>query len=475
MFKASTLINEPEALHAAFTRMHTASRRRFLADAKIRRRRLDALTAMLREHLGEWEAAVSADFGHRSPHETRLLEIFPTLDAIRHSRRHLARWMRPQHRSIALMFQPASTQVRYQPLGLVGVVTPWNYPIYLAFGPLISAFTAGNRAMLKMSELTPQTAHLMATLSARYFEADELAVVGGEADLAQAFTHLPFDHLLFTGSTPVGKQVMRAAADNLTPVTLELGGKSPTVITPDYPLRHAAERIMAGKCLNAGQTCIAPDYLLLPKGSEAEFIAAARVEVARCYPNLADTPDYTSIINARHFERLTAYIDDARSRGAEIVELAPGTSPDARTRRFPPVAVLNATRDMRVMQEEIFGPILPVLSYEKVTEALDFIRAGDRPLAFYLFDRDAKRVARTLDATIAGGVTVNDTILHIGQHNLPFGGVGASGMGHYHGHDGFLTFSKQTGVFKQARRNGVGLFKPPYHLRFEQLLRFLMR
>lgn len=473
MSDLTSLINDTPALQAAFTRIRAASRNEMMPSPASRQLRLDALAALLQDHGERLADAIAADFGHRSNHETRLLEFFPSLEGIRHARRHLRQWMAPRRRPVSMWFQPGRAEIRPQPLGCVGIVTPWNYPIYLAFGPLTAAFAAGNRALLKMSEFTPSTAAVLAELVAGYFSPDELVVVGGDQALATAFAALPFDHLLFTGSTAVGRQVMQAAAANLTPVTLELGGKSPALITPGYPVDAAAARILAGKCLNAGQTCIAPDYVLLPATALPAFIQAARHCVAARYPNLAANPDYTAIVNPRHWQRLHGLLDEARASGTEIIPL--GDSGNADTRRLPPTLIINPDAMLRVMQEEIFGPLLPILTYEHLDDALAFINARDRPLALYLFDRDRRRIASVLDETIAGGVTVNDTILHIAQDELPFGGVGPSGMGHYHGQGGFDTFSKLKPVFHQSRLNAMGLFDPPYGALFERLLKILLR
>ena len=471
----SSLIADFAGLQAAFAASHAASRLDMAPSLALRRQRLDALEALLRDNVNALCAAVSADFGHRSSHETQLLEVFPSLEGIRHTRRHLGTWIKPQRRSVSLWFQPARAELRPQALGCVGIISPWNYPIYLAIGPLTAALAAGNRALVKMSEFTPSTAALFAELALRYFPANEVAVVGGDHELAQAFSHLPFDHLLFTGSTAVGRLVMKAAAENLTPVTLELGGKSPAIIAPDYPVAKAAERILAGKCLNAGQTCIAPDYLLLPEGETENFIAAARKLVAASYPDLQRNPDYSAVINSRHAARLQGYLDDAASQGARVVPLAEVQPRATGPQRLAPTLILQTTENMKVMQEEIFGPLLPVVTYRNIQEALDYINAHDRPLALYLFDRDKARINQVLDQTIAGGVTVNDTILHIAQDDLPFGGVGPCGMGQYHGHEGFRTFSKLKPVFYQSRLNGIGLFNPPYGKLFERLLKLLLR
>ena len=468
-------ISDRPGLEAAFRRIRDASRADPASPLAQRRSRLNRLEAMLQENREAICDAVNADFGQRSRHETALLELFPSLEGIRHARRHMARWSRPERRPVSHWFKPGRAEVRPQPLGCIGIITPWNYPVYLTFGPLTAAFAAGNRALVKMSEFTPATARLLAELAARYFGPDELAIVEGDVTIAEAFARLPFDHLLFTGSTAVGRHVMRAAAENLTPVTLELGGKSPAIIGPDYPIDKAAARILAGKCLNAGQTCIAPDYVLVPAGKEEEFVAAARRVVSRGYPALERNPDYTAVVNSRHFTRLTGYLDEARAGGATVIPLGGDVEEAARTRRLPPTLVLNPREDMRVMQEEIFGPVMPVLTYGKLDEAIDFVNRRDRPLALYLFDRHPQHVRRVLEHTVSGGVTINDTILHIAQDDLPFGGVGPSGMGHYHGREGFMTFSKLKPVFHQARINGIGLFNPPYGRLFERMLKVLLR
>jgi acyl-CoA reductase-like NAD-dependent aldehyde dehydrogenase len=469
IFDAASLAQRFDAQRAAFARAP-------YPDAAVRDRRLAALERLLRDHAAAIADAVSRDFGHRPAHETRLLELFPSLEAVRHARRHLRKWMKPQRRGTSLWFLPGRSQVIAQPLGVVGIIVPWNYPVYLAIGPLVAALAAGNRALVKMSELAPATGALLAELVRATFDPDEVAIVTGDAKLARAFSALPFDHLLFTGSTGVGRAVMRAAAENLTPVTLELGGKSPAIVGPDYPVEAAAERILVGKLMNAGQTCIAPDYALVPMARLREFVDAARRVVAACYPDPLHSPDYSSIIDARHFARLADYVDEARTQGAEVLVLGPaGAAPDARTRRIPPTLLVGAPDTCRAMREEIFGPILPVVPYASFEDALAYVNLRPRPLALYYFDRDASRIRRVLAETVAGGVTINDTILHIAQDDLPFGGVGPSGMGRYHGYEGFLAFSNQKGVFRQARVNAMALFKPPYGKTFERLIAFLLR
>ena len=469
----------PDPLASRFTRLQLAARGDSNPDRAVRERRLLTLDRLLLDNEPAIADAVRRDFGHRSAAETRLLELFPSHAAIGHARRHLRRWMRPRARSVSLWFQPGRAEVRYQPLGAVGIIVPWNYPIFLAAAPLAAALAAGNRALVKMSENTPATASLFAELVARYFADDELSVVEGDVSVAQEFARLPFDHLLFTGSTPVGRQVMRAAADSLTPVTLELGGKSPAIIGPRLAasghFARAVERIIIGKCMNAGQTCIAPDYVLLPAGQEQAFIERARQVVAACYPAIESNTDYSTIVDQRQFARLCAYVEEARAGNAKIIDLAPGAVADSATRRLPPLALLDLSDSLRVMQEEIFGPLLPVLPYRDLDEAIRFVNSRPRPLALYYFDRENANIERVLNETVAGGVTVNDTILHIAQDDLPFGGVGPSGMGCYHGFAGFETFSVKKAVFRQSRLSAIGLFKPPYGAVFERLTRILLR
>lgn len=457
-----------------FDRLKEAAGRDSCPPWHQRKRRLEALHTLLHDHGDRLAETISADFGHRSAQETQLLELFPSLEAVRHALRHGAAWMRDERRATSLWFLPGTSKIVYQPLGVVGIIAPWNYPLYLAAGPLIAALAAGNRAMVKLSEFTPRTAELFDELVRKAFADDEVVVVTGDAALAAEFSRLPFDHLLFTGSTAVGRHVMHAAAENLTPVTLELGGKSPAILGHDANLAHAAERIVVGKMFNAGQTCIAPDYALVPEDRVEAFVAEAKAVVARLYPNLPSTADYSAIINARHFARLSGYAEDAKALGAELIPLS-NAAPDQQTRRMPPVALLRVTDKMRVMQDEIFGPLLPIVPYRALDDAIRYVAARPRPLALYYFGRNSGDIDRVLRETHSGGVTINDVILHIAQDDLPFGGIGPSGMGHYHGRDGFLTFSKAKGVFRQTRLNGMGLFNPPYGQRFARLVRLLLR
>lgn len=423
-----------------------------------RRQWLKSLGELLLKEQETLIAAISQDFSNRSADETRLAELMPSLLGIKDARRHLKQWMKPSRRRVGLAFQPASARVVYQPLGVVGIIVPWNYPLFLAVGPLIGALAAGNRVMLKLSESTPATGELFKRLFARVFPEDLVAVVLGEAEVGMAFSRLPFDHLLFTGSTSVGRHVMRAAAENLTPVTLELGGKSPAIVSADVPLKDAAERIAFGKTLNAGQTCVAPDYVLVPHDRVEGFVEAYTQTVRAFYPTLADNPDYTAIINERQLARLNHYLEDARSKGARVISLFE----QSQGRRLPFSLLLNVSDEMSVMQDEIFGPLLPIVPYTDLTEAFAYINNRPRPLALYYFGYDKGEQKRVLEQTHSGGVCLNDTLLHVAQDDLPFGGVGPSGMGHYHGREGFMTFSKAKGVFIKQRFNAARLIYPPY-------------
>jgi coniferyl-aldehyde dehydrogenase len=461
-------------LHATLARLRAA----WQTQAPDYRQRMDDLARLrdtFKRRLDDIIGAMGADFGRRSRHESLLSDGMTVLHEIDLVRRNLRRWMRPQRRMVDWTFLPASAEIRWQPLGVVGVIAPWNYPVNLALIPLVSAIGAGNHVMLKPSEHTPRTSDALAALLAEVFPADRVATVLGGPDVAAAFAGLPFDHLLFTGSTEVGRKVMAAAAPNLTPVTLELGGKSPTIVAPDYPVDVAAARIAAGKFLNAGQTCIAPDYVLIGAERRDAFVEAMRAYVGRHYPDLRASPDYTSIVNERQYLRLHQLVDDARRRGATIVTLPDDAAHDPAARVFAPTLVIDAPEDARVMQEEIFGPILPVVAAPSVDAAVAYINARPRPLALYHFDHDRGRTRKVLEACVAGGVSVNDCLLHNAQGELPFGGVGPSGMGHYHGHHGFATFSKQMPVFRQARFSSLALLRPPYKGLADFMTRFLTR
>ena len=456
-----------DAQRAAFLKAPEPSHAERLADLK-------ALTRLIKENQAAIVAAIDADYGGRSAFETTFGEIFPSLDGLRDAQRRLARWMRPRRRSVdAILYPGARNRLIPQPLGVVGIIVPWNYPIFLSFGPLTGALAAGCRAMVKMSENSKALGELLAAISPKYLPEDKLAFFPGGDGRGTAFSSLPFDHLLVTGSGATGRAVMANAARNLTPVTLELGGKSPAIVAPDFPIATAAERILWAKTFNAGQTCIAVDYAFLPRRSEEEFVGHCRRLFAKRYPDI-NGPDFTSIIDQRSYDRLAAALEDARLKGARLINLAEGQTPDKSKRQFPPHIVLNPTGEMELMRREIFGPILPIVTYGELEEVVEAINAGDRPLALYPFTRDAATRRLLIAHTRSGGVSVNDTILHVVQHDLPFGGVGPSGMGHYHGREGFETFSKLRPVFEEGFLSPVQAFMQPPYTRFSRLIVDLM-
>jgi coniferyl-aldehyde dehydrogenase len=432
-------------------------------------RALKALREAVRARQEELVQAVSEDFGGRSREETLALEVFAIYSQINHARRNLKKWMKRRRVKGAWFLQPSQAFYQYQPLGVVGVIGTWNYPLLLTIGPLIEALAAGNRVIVKPSEMAERTAGVLADLIAKTFPADYVACVLGGAEVAREFSGLPFDHLFFTGSARVGEQVLRAAAANLTPVTLELGGKCPVILHPSYPLRRAVERIMVGKLYNSGQTCVAPDYVMVSEGQLEEFELLAREQVGRLYPQLVDNPDYTRMAGVRQYERVAELVADAARKGARVVSMGTGGG-----RVFPPTLIFDATDEMAVMREEIFGPVLVVVSYRALDEAIAFVNARPRPLALYYFDENAKRVDEVLGRTMSGGVTVNDCIFHLGQPNLPFGGVGRSGMGQYHGFDGFVTFSKKRGVMVQRRWAATALLHAPFGRLAKGIIRMML-
>jgi len=461
-----------EHLHLALRQQRAAFEREPMPSVATRRDRLRRVHAMTLRHADALAAAIAADFGHRARQETLLAEVFTVRAGARHAIAHVGRWMKARRVPTQLHFLPGRNRLLPQPLGVAGIVAPWNYPYYLSMAPAIAALAAGNRVMIKPSELTPATSQLLATMVAADFATDELQVVTGDAEVGRAFVALPFDHLFFTGSTAVGRLVAQAAARNLTPVTLELGGKSPAIVDASCDLPRTAERLAFGKLLNAGQTCVAPDYILAPKPLVEPLVEQLVAAVRRLYPKLAANPDYTAIVNARHHARLQALLDDARAKGARLIATHDETPAD---RRFVPYLLTGVDDSMAVMQEEIFGPILPIVGCDDVDDALARVRSRERPLALYWFGRNARTQQRVLEQTHAGGVTVNDCIWHLGQENQPFGGVGASGSGAYHGVWGFNTFSKDKPVFVQGALAGTALLRPPYGRVFDRLLDVLGR
>ncbi|MCZ4298935.1 coniferyl aldehyde dehydrogenase [Henriciella marina] len=436
---------------------------------------LDRSIDLLATHGDKLNEAMREDFGHRSVDQSNFTDIAGSIGALKHAKKHVKTWMKPEKRStdFPLGLFGAKARIQYQPKGVIGVISPWNFPVNLTFTPLAGVFAAGNRTMIKPSEFTERTSELMKQLFAEYYSEEEVAVVTGGPDVGAAFSKLAFDHLLFTGATSIAYHVMRAAADNLVPLTLELGGKSPVILGESADLEKAAKRIMAGKTLNAGQICLAPDYAFVPKNKTQDFIKAASASVESMFPSgIKDNDDYTSVVNQRHFERLNGYIEDARSKGAEVVNLNPKQEDLTQQpyHKIPPTIIVDPTDDMKVMQDEIFGPILPIKTYGSTQEAVDYINAHPRPLGLYYFGQDADEREHVLNNTTSGGVTVNDVIFHVAQEDLPFGGVGPSGMGSYHGVDGFREFSHRKSVYTQVGPDLMAIARPPYGEKYRKLV-----
>ncbi|MGM0563928.1 MAG: coniferyl aldehyde dehydrogenase [Pseudomonadota bacterium] len=453
------LIEDGHALEEAFEQQRLAALNAPPSDARYRRDQLDRLIDGLREHQDVLVEAMNADFGRRAHDESRLIDVLgPMLDA-RHARRHLKGWMKPSRRTPELLFRGNSARVHYQPKGVVGVIVPWNFPVYLALSPMIAALSAGNRVMIKMSESTPRTASVLADLLRSLYSPEEVVVVGGELELAQKFSSLPFDHLIYTGSTQVGRLVMQAAAKNLTPVTLELGGKSPAIVSENGDLDTAASRIAHGKSVNGGQICIAPDYALVPESCVPEFVDGLARAYRKMYPAGSDGSHDTDIISERHYDRLQALLADAESKGATLHYFDENPRSG---KHLPLVAVSGVDDSMKLMQEEIFGGVLPIVSYRSLDEVVEYIQSGERPLALYFFGDSNEEADFVLERTHSGGVSINDWGWHAFNHDMPFGGIGASGMGHYHGREGFHELSNARSVFQRRRWFPIHLFNPPY-------------
>lgn len=441
--------------------------------------RIKHLTALKQALLDNQQALVDAlsdDFNCRSADESKMADIMPTIMGINYAIKHLKKWMKPSKRHVGMLFQPAKGYVMYQPLGVVGIITPWNYPIFLALGPLTAALAAGNNAMIKMSEFTPATNKVLKNMLDNLFTPEHVYLIDGGVTVATKFSEQAFDHLFFTGSTQVGKMVMTAAAQNLTPVTLELGGKSPTIILPDMPVADAVSAFILGKCLNAGQTCVAPDYLLCPEDKVIALANACQQQFNKMYPDFEHNQDHTSIINQRQYQRLQQLLETAQAQGAKVMPLADTNDELSAQRKMPLTLVTDVTDDMPIMQQEIFGPILPIVSYQNIEQAIAYINQRPRPLALYILGHDHNLQQEILTQTHAGGVCINDTAVHVAQDDMPFGGIGASGMGHYHGHEGFLTFSKAKSVLHKGKVNTSSLAFPPYGGMIHKLIyKFFMR
>ncbi|SUI80171.1 coniferyl aldehyde dehydrogenase [Shewanella morhuae] len=438
-------------------------------DHDMRRERLNQLKAAVLRFKTPLVEALNQDYGHRSIDDSLISDIMPVINNINYSLKNLKKWLKPSPRHAGILLAPAKVTVHYQPLGVIGIIVPWNFPVMLSIGPLVTAIAAGNHAMLKLSEFTPATNQVIKQLLAEVFDESHVAVIEGEADVAAEFSALPFDHLLFTGSTTVGRHVMRAAANNLTPVTLELGGKSPVIIAPDMPLEIAVERMIYGKCLNAGQICVAPDYVLCPKAKVDDFIAAYRAKFNTMYGAINSNKDYGSIINTRQFDRIITVLNDAKAKGARIIS-ATDEAIDSQNRKLATQLITNTNEDMLLMQEEIFGPLLPIIGYNSLDEAIQYINHRARPLALYIMSFDEPSQQKILLQTHSGGVCINETVFHVAADDAPFGGIGPSGMGHYHGKEGFLTFSHAKTVLSRGRFNTGKFVHPPYGTFIQRML-----
>ena len=454
-------------------RILDAQKRSYLEEGivtqQVRHDRLERAINVIKNNDKKLVAAMAEDFGHRSEHQSMFTDIAASVSPLRHAQSNLARWCKPEKRRVGpfpLNLLGAKARIDYQPLGVVGVISPWNFPVNLTFAPLAGILAAGNRCMIKPSEYTPATSEAMAEGIRAEFDENEIAVLTGGPQTGANFSALAFDHLLFTGATSIAKHVMRAASENLVPVTLELGGKSPVVVSRSADMDKTADAIMAGKMLNAGQICLAPDYVFVPTERVREFVESSKKSVAKMFPTLLDNPDYTSVVNERHFERINGYVDEARQAGAEVVEINPANE-DFRQQpnhKIAPTLVINPDDNLAIMQEEIFGPVMPVKSYDQIDDSIGYINENPRPLGLYYFGTDKNEENTVLGHTTSGGVTVNDVIMHISQEELPFGGVGPSGMGSYHGFDGFKTFSHAKAVFTQTKVPVAELagLRPPY-------------
>ena len=440
---------------------------------QLRKDRLERCVLMIKKYQDKIISSLQDDFGNRDPIMSVATEIMSAIGPLEHAKKNLSKWMKPEKRKAEiaplgpiLSLLGARARIEYQPLGTVGCISPWNFPVNLVLAPMGGILAAGNRVMVKPSELTPSTSEVIKQMFEEFFDQGEISVFTGDTEVGAAFSSLPFDHLLFTGGTEIAKHVMKAASANLVPLTLELGGKSPVIVGKGTNISSAAQRVMQGKTMNAGQICLAPDYALVPKEKIQEFVEESVTAVSNMYPSLKDNEDYTSIINQKHFERIKTYLEDAKEKGAELIEINPNEEDLSQQPHFkiPPTLVLNPTEEMKLMQEEIFGPVLPVKAYESVEESVEYINRKDRPLGLYYFGSDKKEQDYVLKNTTSGGVTLNDVISHITQENLPFGGVGPSGMGSYHGYDGFKEFSHAKSIYKQTKLNLNKLagLVPPY-------------
>ena len=455
-------------LNEILEKQKTAHLREGPLSVETRKEWIDRCIALLIKYQNEIAEAISEDFGHRSTESSLLADVAGSIGSLKSAKENIKKWVKPEKRKVTpsiLGLLGAKLRLEYQPLGTVGVISPWNFPVTLTFGPLGSIFAAGNRAMIKPSEFTPKTSELMKKMFEEAFSEEEGAVFTGGPDLGEAFSSLPFDHLLFTGATSIAKHVMRAASENLVPVTLELGGKSPVIISKKSNFEVSVNRVMAGKTMNAGQICLAPDYVFIPKDKKEEFISQSKKVVTDMYPSLKDNPEYTSVINQRHYDRLQGYVEEAKEKGFEVIEINPSNEDFSQQahHKIPPTLIVDPDDSLSVMKEEIFGPILSVKTYDSIKDTVDYINSKDRPLGLYYFGDDKEEMQNVLENTTSGGVTINDVVFHVGQDNAPFGGVGPSGTGSYHGVEGFKNFSHTKTIYTQSKFDGLfGLFRPPF-------------
>ncbi len=472
----STQNNSIERMQIQFDTLHRLSREQTEVSWATRLKRLNKLEKLINDNRDIISEVISQDFGRRSKAETLMAEIFPALEEIHYAKKHGKSWMKSKKVSTSKWFLPASSYIQPQPLGVIGIISPWNYPLFLSLPPLIGALVAGNRAMIKPSEHAPIFADWLAKTVPEYFSKNEVCIVTGDSTVSQAFSRLPFDHLIFTGSTQVGKHIMRSASENLTPVTLELGGKSPVIIDKDCDLEHAISRIWTGKLLNAGQTCIAPDYVLIPESLTTEFINKSKQWINKHYKNIKNNDDYSYLINQAQFQRVQSYLENAKVGDASIHAMC-DAEPELATNFMPPYVVNNLNSDSDLLTQEIFAPILPLVPYkdEDIDSAIRYVNQRQRPLALYVFSKEDNVCQKVMNETVSGGACINDTLYHIAQHELPFGGVGHSGMGAYHGKNSFDTCSHYKSIFKQSSFNAMGLLQPPYGKTFDGLMKFIAK
>ncbi len=463
-----------EQMTAQFQNLHQLSRKHSEVDWETRLERLNKLESLINDNREIIAEVINQDFGRRSRAETLMAEIFPTLEEIRYAKKYGKRWMKTQKVSTGKWFLPASSYIQPQPLGVIGIISPWNYPLFLSLAPLIGALVAGNLAMIKLSEHAPLFANWVAKNLPEYFSEDEMIVITGDADISQAFSSLAFDHLIFTGSTQVGKHIMRSASANLTPVTLELGGKSPVIVDENCDIDYVVNRIWTGKLFNAGQTCVAPDYLLIPDELKSDFIQQSKIWIEEHYPNIKENEDYSHLINQAQFKRIQSYLDNAKVLNANIEPMCE-VELDLDSTFMPPYIVSDLTEDSDLLTEEIFAPILPLVTYQGIENAISHVNNRPRPLALYVFSKEDSICNKVMNETVSGGACINETMYHVAQHELPFGGVGDAGMGCYHGKYSFDMCSHYKAIFKQSSLNAMGLLQPPYGKTFDNMMKFITK